>query len=156
MSHQCTNTDISAIQVDCKKLKFYEACLNIITHTNVTFRSRPVECEGCLLNETAKGAPPAKVIVTHTYWPLRYEIWNNTGRVCKATYHFEEYGEYEIDVGGIITGECLPRTVAEVDVAFLPILTTAVTLLLMLMAWYFMLWPKHASKYWWHLKKLNQ
>ncbi|CAH2097531.1 unnamed protein product [Euphydryas editha] len=117
------------------KLKYDQACLEIITNETVTFWSQYEECEDCMLLETEK-IPFTKAIILDTISPLRYAIKNRNGQICNGTYEFGEFGQYSINVTDVTKDECLPRMTAEPDAAYLPILTAIVVLLSMATLWY--------------------
>ncbi|CAH0717685.1 unnamed protein product, partial [Brenthis ino] len=117
------------------RLRYDQACLEIITNETVSFWSQYQECEDCMLLETVK-IQSTRGIVLDTISPLRYAIKNGNGEICNGTYEFGEFGQYSINVTEITKDECLPRMKAEPDAAFLPILTAVVVLLSMATLWY--------------------
>ncbi|GBP55981.1 Heparan-alpha-glucosaminide N-acetyltransferase [Eumeta japonica] len=126
------------IDLECATttLRYDEACLHLLTNTPISFWSQYTECEGCVLQETVK-AEVDKDIVIRTLWPLQYEIRDHDGsRICNGTYQFGEFGQYEINVTDNMKDECLPKMTAQPDAAYLPILSTIVTLLAMATLWY--------------------
>ncbi|XP_038218278.1 heparan-alpha-glucosaminide N-acetyltransferase-like [Zerene cesonia] len=117
------------------KLRYDQACLEIITDENISFWSQYEECEDCMLLETVK-LPKTGAVVLDTTSPLRYAIRNGVGEICNGTYEFDEFGQYTINVTEVIKDNCQPRMKAEPDAAFLPILTAVVVLLSMATLWY--------------------
>lgn len=67
------------------KLKYDQACLEIVTNETVSFWSQYEECEDCMLLETEK-IPFTKAIVLNTISPLRYAIRNRNGQICNGMY----------------------------------------------------------------------
>ncbi|KAM3961405.1 heparan-alpha-glucosaminide N-acetyltransferase [Aphomia sociella] len=129
--------NIGAFIRDCNgtKLRYDQACLELITNEKISFWSQSEECQGCVLLETAK-LPTTGAVVVHTLGPLQYAIKNGQGIICNGTYQFGEYGQYNINVSDVTKDECLPRMTAEPDAASLPILTAVVILLSMATLWY--------------------
>ncbi|XP_030034181.2 heparan-alpha-glucosaminide N-acetyltransferase [Manduca sexta] len=117
------------------KLRYDQACLQIITNEDISFWSQYEECEGCMLLETARFGSTDAVVVSTTS-PLKYSIRNGFGEICNGMYQFGEYGQYSINVTEVVKEECPPRMTAEPDAAYLPILTTLVILLSMATMWY--------------------
>ncbi|XP_045513819.1 heparan-alpha-glucosaminide N-acetyltransferase-like [Pieris brassicae] len=116
------------------KLRYDQACLEIITDGPVTFWSQYEECEDCMLLETAnlkKSGP----VVLETISPIRYAIQSEDNEICNGTYEFEEFGQYSINVAND-SHNCQPRMTAEPDAAYLPILTAVVVLLSLATLWY--------------------
>ncbi|KAH9636318.1 hypothetical protein HF086_003285 [Spodoptera exigua] len=122
---------------DCNgsRLRFDQACLQLITNEDVSFWSQYEECEGCVLLGTAN-ISATHSLVLGTGSPLNYEVRNGNGLICNGTYQFGEYGQYILNITDVKTDTCLPRMTAEPDAAYLPILTAVVILLSMATLWY--------------------
>lgn len=69
------------------KLKYDQACLEIVTNETISFWSQYEECEDCMLLETEK-IPFTKAIVLNTISPLHYAIRNRNGQICNGMYSF--------------------------------------------------------------------
>ncbi|CAF4859348.1 unnamed protein product [Pieris macdunnoughi] len=121
---------------DCNgtKLRYDQACLEIITDGPIAFWSQYEECEDCMLLETAnlkKSGP----VVLETISPVRFAIRSADNEICNGTYEFEEFGQYSINVANDSLN-CQPRMTAEPDAAYLPILTAVVVLFSLATLWY--------------------
>lgn len=72
---------------DCNgsKLRYDQACLQIITNTDVSFWSQYEECEGCILLGTAN-ISDTRSLVLGTGSPLNYKVTNGNGVICNGKY----------------------------------------------------------------------
>lgn len=123
---------------DCgnKKLKYDEACLQVITDRPISFWSQYEECEGCILLQRANITSSHNFVID-TISPLRYTVKkDDNAEICSGEYQFNEYGQYLLNVTEVKTDSCAPRMTAEPDAASLPILTAVVILLSMATLWY--------------------
>lgn len=66
-----------------KKLRYDQACLQIITDQELSFLSQYEECEGCILLETAKISKTSDIVLK-TASPLRYAVRNGHGEICSG------------------------------------------------------------------------
>lgn len=70
---------------DCNgtTLRYDQACLQIIAEEKISFLSQYDECEGCILQETAKPLG-ADAYVLSTLSPLHYAVRNENGQICNG------------------------------------------------------------------------
>ncbi|CAG9124516.1 unnamed protein product [Plutella xylostella] len=122
-------------ECDGRRLRYDQACLQVITSEKVSFWSQYLECEGCALLETATFKNNTKLVFSTTS-PLKYAVHNANGEICNGTYQFGEFGQYDLNLTEVTTGECAPKMTAEPDAAYLPILTAIVILFSMATLWY--------------------
>ncbi|XP_048484368.1 heparan-alpha-glucosaminide N-acetyltransferase [Plutella xylostella] len=122
-------------ECDGRRLRYDQACLQVITSEKVSFWSQYLECEGCALLETATFKNNTKLVFGTTS-PLKYAVHNANGEICNGTYQFGEFGQYDLNLTEVTTGECAPKMTAEPDAAYLPILTAIVILFSMATLWY--------------------
>lgn len=99
MSH-VSFKNVGAFIRDCNgtTLHFDQACLEVHTTDEITLWSQNLECQDCVLLETAKFQSSGAVVLD-TLSPLRYAVKNSTDQICNGLYtislfcvHFTKFG----------------------------------------------------------------
>lgn len=79
-----TNIGYSFKNCNGIKLRYDQACLEILTDNKISFWSQYEECEDCIMLKRVDLYKPEEIVI-ETFSPLRYSLRSDQGEICNGT-----------------------------------------------------------------------